>query len=119
MSLPPERREALRRKVLAAARAVVTYQVGLPHGATRLSGLLWQAADQQVAVCSRPHTVFRDFKWAIAHLPHGTNRLYWSTAKLAYLDIELEARCAEYRERIFIACYEIIEELTESRSPED
>jgi hypothetical protein len=105
----PDKRTSYLKKLVSAARAVVTYQAGLPFGCARVGALLsalrpFEAVD---------HPVFREYRNAIANLPVGTERLHWARESLREKDIQLEAITREFRDRLFEACYDIIDRYAE------
>jgi hypothetical protein len=91
---------------VSAARSIVTYQTSLPLGVTRVHKILiW------LHPYERPHfPVFEQFLAATRNLPIGTERLHWSRDTLRERDVELERILQRFRDRIFDACYEIIDQ---------
>ncbi len=102
----PDKRTSILAKLVSASRAVVTYQTSLPLGCTRI---------QRIVYWLRPHgaapyyPVFEEFLSDIRNLPVGTERLQWSRESLRIKDVELEAFIQTYRDRIFEACYDIMD----------
>ena len=73
-------------KLVSAARGIVTYQVGLPLGCTRIQRILfWLRPFEQL-----DFPVFDQFLAAARDLPLGTERLHWSRDALRKRDIELD-----------------------------
>ena len=105
MTVEAEKHRALRDKLVAAARAVVTYQVGLPLGCTRLSRIaFWLRPYEPVALPSVEQYLAR-----VRDLPIGTERLTWDRALLHQEDVKLEAINREFRDPIFALCFQIID----------
>ena len=101
----PDKRTSYLQKLVSAARAVVTYQVGLPHGCTRIRAILfWLRPFESLNL-----PVFEEYHAATLDLPTGTERLHWSREALRERDVRLEAINREFRDRIFEACYGIID----------
>lgn len=101
----PDRRTSLRRKLVSAARAVVTYQTGLPVGCVRLERVLtWLRAVEPVEM-----PAVAAYVEATQLLPRGTERLAWDRAALRPLDVRLEAINREFRDRVFEECYSVID----------
>jgi hypothetical protein len=101
----PDKRTSYLKKLVSAARAVITYQVGLPFGCARIDRLLFALRPFE----QLDYPVFAQYRGAIVNLPVGTERLHWARETLREKDIELEATTREYRDRIFDACYDIID----------
>jgi hypothetical protein len=95
-----QRRKAKIRKIVAGARAIVTYQVGLPHGCVRLRRLLYRFEIE--------YPVFEEYLAELEELPIGTERLYWAQDALRVRDEKLEKINRDFRNRIFDTCFEII-----------
>lgn len=100
----PSRRDAAAKKVVSAARAIVTYQIGLPVGCQRVSrALTWL----------KPHetnlpTIFDDYLAESVGLPIGSERLEWNRKILHQKDIALENINQRFRDRIFDTCWTLI-----------
>jgi hypothetical protein len=92
------------KELVSAARAVVTYQVGLPHGATRLSRIGHGMPDHVPQL----DTIMR-YTDAIRELPIGSERLLWERSALRRLDIQLESINQQYRDALFAACFDLID----------
>ena len=101
----PDKRTSHLRELVSAARSVVTYQVGLPHGCTRIRAVLfWLRPFEPLDL-----PVFEEYHAATLDLPTGTERLHWSRDALRERDVRLEAINREFRDRVFEACYDIID----------
>ena len=100
----PDRRDAAAKKVVSAARSIVTYQIGLPVGCQRMSrSLIWL----------KPHdmnlpTIFDDYLAETVGLPIGSERLEWDREYLQQKDIALEKINQRFRDRIFDTCWTLI-----------
>lgn len=101
----PEPRTSFRRQLVSAARAVVTYQVGLPVGCVRLGGAL--ARLRGVEPVELPAVA--SYLDAARGLPLGTERLAWDRDALRPLDARLEAINREFRDAVFDECYAVID----------
>jgi len=101
----PEPRILYLKKLVAVARSIVTYQVGLPHGCKRMSAvLLWIKPYDTLQF-----PIFDEYLEAIREFPSGTSRLYWDRDALREFDKKLELINQKYRDLIFETCYEIID----------
>ena len=93
----PSKRDSAARKVVAAARSMVAYQIGLPEGCRRMNpALLWLAAYE-------------------TGLPTGSERLIWNPQNLQEKDVALEAASQRFRNQIFDSCWALIERFAEPR----
>jgi hypothetical protein len=92
-------------KLVSAARAILTYQTSLPLGCTRMHRILHSL--QLIEPISFP--VFDEFLAATHNLPVGTERLHWSRDALRERDVELERILHHFRDRVFDACYDILD----------
>jgi hypothetical protein len=101
----PDTRTSYLRKLVSAARSIVTYQVGLPHGCARVEGILTVLRHLEPV----EFPVFQEYQSATLNLPTGTERLLWNREALRERDIRLEAINGDFRDRIFEACYDIID----------
>ena len=101
----PSARESALRKVVAAARSIVSYHVGIPVGVQRIRGALVQARPYE----SIDSTVFDKYLAEVVGLPLGSERLEWERQALATKDRQLEAANLKWRDPLFDACYGLIE----------
>jgi hypothetical protein len=105
----PSKRDSAARKVVSAARAIVTYQIGLPQGCVRVNrALRWLAPYEK----SLP-TVFEDYLKEVRLLPIGSERLTWNRKALKEKDIALEAANQQFRNQIFDSCWTLIDRFVE------
>lgn len=106
----PSLRDSSARKVVAVARQIATYQIGLPAGCQRMirvwSPLLKDGLDHK--------SVFEDYMRRVTGLPIGSERLHWHRDALREKDRTLERINVEYRDRIFDACWALIDLLAGS-----
>ena len=101
----PDNRTSYLKKLVSASRAVVTYQAGLPHGCARIAGILrWLQPFEPL-----DFPVFAQYTDATCDLPTGSERLHWDRAALSEKDLRLEAINHQFRDRVFDACYEILD----------
>ena len=112
----PDKRTSHLKKLVSAARSIVTYQTNLPLGCTRVHRILyWLRPFEQLDM-----PVFDEFLAATQNLPVGTERLHWSREALCERDVELERIMRKFRDRVFAACYDIIDRYgTASEQPRE
>ena len=100
----PTSRDAATRKVVAAARAVIAHDVGLPIGIQRLHrALSWLT----------PHEAFDypavdGYLKDVTGLPLGSERLRCSQEALARFDKSLEAARYQWRTQLLETCHAIL-----------
>lgn len=100
-----ERHPSLIKQLVANARAIISYQVGLPFGCARMSKILsWL---EPFEVLDFP--VFKQYAAATLKLPTGSERLQCTREALRRYDEKLVAINLEYREDVLDTCFEIIE----------
>ena len=105
----PSKRDTAARKVVAAARSIVTYQIGLPQGCVRVSRALRWLAPYETGL----PPVFEDYLKEVRLLPIGSERLIWNRKVLQEKDIVLEAANQRFRNQIFDSCWTLIERFAE------
>jgi hypothetical protein len=99
------RRDAAGKKVVSAARAILTYQIGLPVGCQRVSrALIWLKPYE-----ANLPTIFNDYLAETVGLPIGAERLEWDRNTLREKDIALEDINQRFRDRIFGTCWTLID----------
>jgi hypothetical protein len=103
MPNPPKSVSDLK-KLISTARAIVTYQVGLPFGCIRVRRILSDLRAQGLV-----YPVFDEYLQALKELPMGSEHLKWNRDALRERDVKLEAESRRFRDAIFEACYEIID----------
>jgi hypothetical protein len=101
----PSKRDAAARKVVAAARSIVTYQIGLPAGCQRMSRTLAWLAPYETGL----PTVFEGYLNQVQGLPIGSERLHWDRKVLREKDAGLEMTNNQFRDQIFDTCWAIID----------
>ena len=104
MANPPQSVIYLK-KLTSAARAIVTYQVGLPVGCTQVRKVLfWLRPNMELS-----YPIFDEYLKSLDGLPISSERLKWSRNALREPDKKLEASNRKFRDAIFEACYDIID----------
>jgi|HubBroStandDraft_3_1064219.scaffolds.fasta_scaffold283431_2 hypothetical protein len=110
----PTKRDAAARKVVAVARSIVSYEIGLPLGCRRMvRTLAWLAPYETYFP-----RVFEEYLKQVTGLPLGSERLLWNRKVLQEKDIALEATNQRFRNQIFDACWTVIDRFGESNSDE-
>ena len=100
------KRTKLIERLVAAARAIITYQVGLPVGCQRVSNVSrWLGDPPEIP------TVFRRYvdEARPTGLPLGSDRLEWNKDSLAAKDILLRKLNARHEAEVVAACWKILE----------
>lgn len=101
-----QKRDGYLRKLVANARAIISYQVGLPVGCVKMNRLLYWLENEGEKL---DFPVFGDYLDKVSEIPTGSERLECSRAALRRYDERLVPFNLEYRERIIDACFDIIE----------
>ncbi len=83
----PSKPDAAARRVVAAARSILTYQIGLPAGCQRLRRALVWLAPYETGL----PTVLEEYMSAVQALPLGPERLLWDRSAIQEKDVALEA----------------------------
>jgi hypothetical protein len=108
-----QKRNSYLRKLVANARAIISYQVGLPFGCVRMGRLLtW--LEYEGGKLEFP--VFGEYLERVRELPTGSERLECSRDALRRYDERLVPINLEYRERIIDTCFEIVERYGEGET---
>jgi hypothetical protein len=110
----PSKHDSAARKVVAAARSVVTYQIGLPQGCVKINRALRWLAPYETGL----PTVFEDYLKEVQSLPIGSERLTWDRKILREKDIALEAANKNFRNQIFDSCWTLIDRFADHSSEE-
>jgi hypothetical protein len=100
------RHQKLIERLVAAARSIITYQVGLPVGCVRVANIsTWLNHPDDIP------PVFRQYvaEAAPTGLPLGSDRLEWNKDSLAQKDVLLRALNAKYEPAVMAACWRILE----------
>jgi Protein of unknown function (DUF2489) len=100
----PDKRTSNLRKLVSAARSILTYQTSLPLGCQRAARILYTLRPFEI-----DFPIFREFLDATRDLPTGTERLHWQRDALRERDAQLEKIIRRYRDKVFDACYEILD----------
>ena len=108
-----QKRDSYFRRLVANARAVISYQVGLPVGCIKMNRLFtWLEYEGEKLA----YPVFGEYLENVRSLPTGSERLECSRAALRRYDERLVAINLEYRERIIDACFDMIERYGEDKT---
>jgi hypothetical protein len=108
----PSERDSAARKVVAVARSIVTYQTGLPAGYVRMNRIYYPLSRHETDL----PTVFAEYMKEVQELPITSERLLWNRSVLREKDKMLEATNQRFRDRIFEACWTLIDRFAESDS---
>jgi hypothetical protein len=110
--MTPEQEIAAHKRLVAAARAILSQEAGFPLGAQRMTRVLRDLGP----FYERRYSVFKEFHDAIPGIvPLGQSRLRWDIAELIRQEAALHEVEGRYRARLIQACAEIIEqELTKT-----
>jgi len=102
-----QKRDGYYRKLVANARAIISYQVGLPVGCMKMERILYWIGYE----CGEApdFTVFKNYFAEARDLPLSSERLNYSREALRRDDARLVAINLKYREEVIDACFEIIE----------
>jgi hypothetical protein len=100
-----ERHRSLVKQLVANARAIISYQVGLPFGCARMSKILYWLEPFEAL----DFPVFKQYAAATLEIPTGSERLHCTREALRRYDQKLVAVNLEYREDVLDTCFEIIE----------
>jgi hypothetical protein len=88
------------RRVTANARAIITFEVGVPLGCTRMSRLFtWLKPRRDF-----DFPVFDEYLNAVREFAIGQDRLKWNREALFQQDVQLEAVNAAFGDRIVVSC---------------
>jgi hypothetical protein len=104
-SMNEEKHRSLIKKLVANARAIVSYQVGLPVGCAKMSKILcWLEPYEPL-----DFPVFKQYAAATLEIPTSSERLNCTREALRRYDQKLVTINLEYREEVLDTCFEIIE----------
>jgi len=106
----PTKRDSVARKVVAVARSIVTYQVGLSTGCRRMIRTLHWLAPYETDLPA----IFREYLDKARGLPIGSERLHWNRETLRQKDVEIERTNQQFRDRIFEASWALIDRFADS-----
>jgi hypothetical protein len=110
MMANPSKRDSAARKVVAVARSIVTYQIGLSTGCRRMRRTLFWLAPHETGLPA----VFDEYLDKLRDLPIGSERLHWDREVLRQKDIEIEKINQRFRDRIFEASWALIDRFSDS-----
>jgi len=102
-----DQRTAALGQLVSAARSIVTYEAGLPQGCRRIRNILTWLSQQGVEVNGR--AAIGEYCSALAEFPAASERLLWNREALRKYDGRLEKLNRRYRDRVFEACWDIID----------
>jgi hypothetical protein len=101
-----QKRDSDLRKLVANARAIISYQVGLPIGCVKMARLLrWLEYEGR----KLDFPIFGEYLEEVREIPTGHERLGCSRAALRRYDARLVPISLAYSERIIDACFDIID----------
>ena len=106
----------LLRKLVANARSIISYEVGLSVGVWKMNRLITWLGYADV---SMSFPIFEEYSKSVTAIPSGKERLYCSREALRRYDSDLGPINLRYHERIIDACFEIIDtygELIDARN---
>jgi hypothetical protein len=109
-----QKRDGYFRKLAANARAIISYQVGLPVGCVKMEKIFYWLKYEGYET-AESH-VFKTYCGATRELLTGSERLNCSREALRRNDQRLVAINLKYREQIIDACFEIIEKYGEGKA---
>ena len=92
-------------QLVATARAIISYQVGLPLGCQKMRKILYWLTPYEAL----DYPVFERYTNATRELPTSSERLHCSRDALRRYDEKLVPITLEYREEILNACFDIVE----------
>ncbi len=101
-----QKRDSYFRKLVANARAIISYQVGLPVGCVKMNRLLYWLENESEKL---DFPIFGEYLEKVREIPTASERLECSRAALRRYDERLVPVNLEYRERIIDACFDIVE----------
>ncbi len=102
-----QKRNSYIRKLVANARSIISYQVGLPFGCVKMTRLLG-GLEYEGEKLDFP--LFREYYEKVRDIPTGPERLECSREALRRYDERLVPINLEYRERIIDSCFHIVEQ---------
>ncbi len=105
MPMTPEQQTARTQRLVSAAKAMLSLQVGLYVGARRIeNALVWLGPEFK-----GKHSVFADFTRAVPlDIPVGTARLLWGPEVVLETDERLASVESKYRTELLMECIEIM-----------
>ena len=104
--------KGLKNKLISNARAIITEEVGLSIGASKMRNIILWLEPYEV-VKTKNLYVFKEYNKETQFIPSGSARLYCSKEAFERYEKDLNFFNQKYRNRILEACFEIIEEYAE------
>lgn len=103
--MTPEQKDARLRRLVSAARALLSLQVGLYVGARRIeNSLIWLGPEFKTK-----HRIFSEFTDAVPRdIPVGTARLLWHPEAMLATDGKLASVEARFRTQLLAECVDIV-----------
>ena len=105
-----ERHRSLIKKLVANARAIISYQIGLPVGCAKMSKIIYWLGPYEPL----DFPVFKQYAAATLEIPTGSERLNCTRDALRRYDQKLVAINLEYREEVLDTCFDIIDRFANS-----
>lgn len=103
--MTPEQRAARVRKLVSAAKALLTLQVGLFVGASRIENVLRTLGTEFDA----KYKIFSEFTKAVPKdIPIGSARLWWDTEAMLKTDLKLASVEEHFRAKLLAECVVLI-----------
>ena len=99
-------------QLVANARAIISYQVGLPLGCDKMRKILYWLKPYEAL----DFPVFDRYTNATRELPTSSERLHCSREALRRYDEKLVAINLEYREEVLDTCFDIIDRFAHKTS---
>ncbi len=97
------------RDVVANARAIITYQVGMPLGCVRMARLFNWLKPRRTF----DFPVFGEYLNAVRPFAIGQDRLHWNPEALSAQDKEFEEINRAFRDPVHKACHDLLELLAD------
>jgi hypothetical protein len=107
-----QKRDGYFRKLVANARAIISYQVGLPVGCVKMDRILYWLENEGEKL---DFPVFGQYLDKVREVPTGSERLVCSREALRRYDERLVPINLEYRGRVIDACFDIVERYGEGK----
>jgi hypothetical protein len=95
------------KKLESIARAIITNQVAMPLGATKIDKLIFQAQKCE-AFKNLDLGIIKEYVSQFNGCPVGSERLRWDKEALKEQDKHLDLLTAKYKDRILDKCFEVL-----------
>ncbi len=102
-----EKRKIQIRKLVSNAKAIISNQVGLSLGASKMVNLL-NFINQIEPLTNIDLTIFKEYYSKINQCPIGTERLFWEKEALKKQDLIIDKVSFDFKDLILDKCFEII-----------